>query len=290
MRSIFFFTDLHGHLKLFHAMRDWCYKQDPNCIIVYGGDAADRGDHGYQIIKELLNDSHIVYLYGNHEDLFIKAADELIGKYACDDEHYSKLHNCDSEEAAKEILVNNIKNFNIALHIQNGGGRTLIDWLLDGADEDIIDKLRNLPRIYQYNNIDFCHAGGAEKAFNSVLYATTNKKVIPHYDEENIIWDRNCLNYGWTTGRIVVFGHTPTLYLHSRITHGRTLKDVQPCAWQSLVSSDKTKRGGWKIDMDTAMIQSNRSFVLNCNTLQLQGFEMKNQQIILFKPDMEIEI
>ena len=57
----------------------WCKEQDPECTIVYGGDAADRGPDGYRIIKELLNDPQIIYIYGNHEDLFIKAADAIIG-------------------------------------------------------------------------------------------------------------------------------------------------------------------------------------------------------------------
>lgn len=286
--SVFFFTDIHGHLQMFHTMRDWCYKQNPNCIIVYGGDAADRGEHGYQIIKELLNDSHFIYLYGNHEDLFVKAADELIGCYACDDEHYIKLHNCKTEEEAKEIIIDNCNKFNIALHLQNGGGRTLIDWLLDGADEEIIDKLRSLPRIYQYKNIDFCHAGGGLHAFDDVCKSLNNKESIPHYAETHIIWDRNSLPLGWKTGRICVFGHTPSFNLPNGI-YGRdkSMTNAHPCAWQDHMGG-KEKRGGWKIDMDTGAIWSNRGFVLDCNLLELQGFELKNEEIHLLNYNMEI--
>ena len=90
--KVFYFTDVHGQLDLFHAMLNWCACQDSEYHLIYGGDAADRGEYGYQIMKELLNNPRVTYLYGNHEDLFVKAADAIIGKYAMSDESYAYLH------------------------------------------------------------------------------------------------------------------------------------------------------------------------------------------------------
>ena len=42
MHDVFYFTDIHGQLDLFQTMRDWCLKQDPECMIIFGGDACDR--------------------------------------------------------------------------------------------------------------------------------------------------------------------------------------------------------------------------------------------------------
>ena len=49
-KNIYFFTDIHGHYPLFRAILNWCN----NDVIIYGGDACDRGKGGYKIIKELL--------------------------------------------------------------------------------------------------------------------------------------------------------------------------------------------------------------------------------------------
>lgn len=274
MHDIFYFTDVHGQYHLFQYMVKWCKEQDPECMIVFGGDAADRGPDGYRIIKELLDDPQIAYIYGNHEDLFIKAADAIIGAYANSDERYEFLKNCDRNRAV--FIVRELSaryNEDVRLHIANGGEPTLLSWLEDGANEEIIDKLRTLPRTFSYENIDFCHAGGGYNAFKSVAEAEYNGKTYPWYEEETIIWDRDCIPLGWENGRICVHGHTPTIYLPARICgRDKSEKNAHPCAWHELMGA-KDKRGGLKIDMDTGMTFTGRAFVLNCLTMKATGFE-----------------
>ena len=274
MHDVFFFTDIHGQYPLFNAMRNWCYKQDEECIIIYGGDAADRGPDGYRIIKELLDDPRIVYIYGNHEDLFIKAADAIIGAYANNDERYEFLHNCDHNRAIF-ILKDMSAHYNedVRLHIHNGGESTLLAWLEDGANEEIIDRLRNLPRTFSYENIDFCHAGSCYNAFKAVAEAEYNNTTRPWYDEEMLIWDRDGIALGWETNRICVHGHTPTIYLPAR-AYGRDKSEsnIHPCSWHDMMGS-KDKRGGLKIDMDTGMTFTGRAFILNCLTMKATGFD-----------------
>lgn len=271
MHDIFFFTDAHGHYPLFSTMRDWCKTQDNECLIVYGGDAIDRGSDGYRIIKELLDDPQIIYLYGNHEDLFIKAADAIIGHYAINDKEYEYLHHCD-EHRAEEILIKMAENEDVNLHLYNGGMPTLISWLCDGANEEIIDRLRNLPRTFSYENLDFCHAGGVYSSFKRVADAEYNHTTISQIDEETIIWDRDLISYGWETNRICIHGHTPAIYLPTRV-YGRdkSKENIHPCSWYDLIG-EKNKRGGMKIDMDTGMIFTGRGYVLNCLTFKVQKF------------------
>ena len=290
MHDMFFFTDIHGNKRLFDFLRKWCYEQDSECTIIYGGDAADRGEDGFYIMNELLNDPHIIYLYGNHEDLFVKAADAIIGAYASNDKDYEYIHSCDMNMADKVLRnMNAHYNENVRLHDYNGGTSTLKDWLINGADEDFVDNIRNLPRTFSYENIDFCHAGGTYSAFKKVADAEYRNKVRPYYEENMLIWDRNCIPLGWETGRICVHGHTPTTYLPTGIYgHDKSLANIHPCSWYDRMGG-KEKRGGMKIDMDTGAIFSDRVFILDCLTMKTYGFQdyikigqdyIKNKDII----------
>ena len=274
MRNVFFFTDIHGEKLLFDTMYNWCYQQDPDCTIVYGGDAADRGSDGFYIMNKLLNDPQVIYLYGNHEDLFVKAADAIIGTYASNDKDYEYIHNCDADMADKVLRnMNAHYNEDVRLHIYNGGEPTLKAWLMNGADEEFIDNIRNLPRTFSYENMDFCHAGSTYKTFKSIANAEYYKSPLPWYDENTLIWDRDLLALGWETNRIGVHGHTPTIYLSAGI-YGRdkSLTNIHPCSWYDRMGA-RHIRGGMKIDMDVATAYSGRAFVLNCLTLEVQGFE-----------------
>lgn len=81
MHDIFYFTDIHGMYDLYRAIMDYCNEQDPEAMIIFGGDACDRGKDGYKIMKELLDNPQVLYLKGNHEDLFVHAAWYLMREY-----------------------------------------------------------------------------------------------------------------------------------------------------------------------------------------------------------------
>ncbi len=263
--KVFYFTDVHGQLDLFHAMLNWCACQDSEYHLIYGGDAADRGEYGYQIMKELLNNPRVTYLYGNHEDLFVKAADAIIGKYAMSDESYAYLHRITTEQQAKS-LIQEMFAFDVLLHLNNGGYATLRDWLMDGADEDFVEQIRNLPVTYSLDNIDFCHAGGTWNTFHDAQTQHISSAI------HTCIWDRDMIAIGWKTDRICVHGHTPTTYLPAAI-YGRdkSLARIHPCAWHDLMGA-RDKKGGMKIDMDSGMFATGRSYLLDVQTLTAIGF------------------
>jgi hypothetical protein len=262
MHDIFYFTDVHGQLDLFQTMRDWCYKQDPECIIIYGGDACDRGDYGYDIMQMILDDPHMVYLKGNHEDLFVKAAREIAEMF---DDIYNHPHTL---QEAQAILESTCFFHNTSLHIYNGGNPTLLAWLLDGASKEFVDAIDNLPLVFSTDTCDFCHAGGGWKAFDEVSRAAYEGRKPNAFAADAMIWDRDHLNVGWKKDRILVHGHTPTCLLHPKL---RAPEDtIKPVAWQGLTS--KEAYPGWRIDMDTGMTWTGRGYILNVLTMTVTGF------------------
>lgn len=64
MSRIFATSDLHGCGDLWDQIKTFLKEDDK---LIFLGDAADRGPDGLRIMQEMLADSRIVYLKGNHE-------------------------------------------------------------------------------------------------------------------------------------------------------------------------------------------------------------------------------
>ena len=272
MHSVYFFTDVHGNYNLFNAITDWCFAQDPEATVIFGGDACDRGLYGYRIMQDLLLCPQIIYLKGNHEDLFTKAARQILRLYTRPNDHRLQLHTMD---AANSILNESVSihDPNIMLALANEGESTLKDWIISGADENIIKRIEGLPLTFSYENLDFCHAGADYETFKIVANAEHNGSFAWEKDKQDLLWDRAKIAFGWATERIAIFGHTPTLLLPRGIYgHDNQRSHAHPCAWKDHMGG-MNKRGGWKIDMDTGAIWSNRAYVLDCLTMKVYGFE-----------------
>ena len=257
---MFYFTDIHGNIQLFHAVVNWCKQQDPNCTIVFGGDAADRGEDGYQIIKELIADPQIIYLFGNHEQLFLKAAYEILGYAAQNDSLWDAVHNVKTLEQVQHWLIETIHGIDISTHLWNGGFPTLRDWFFDGANDEVITALEDLPHTYSYGVMDFCHAGGAYGAFQEI--ADAERQNLPRSAADRVIlWDRDCCrDVRWADARICVHGHTPI-----QIFNPRNKNIWRPMVFQFDNSSTR-------INMDCGTAFSKYIYVLNCDTMKCVGF------------------
>lgn len=250
---MFYFTDIHGNIDLFHHVINWCKKQSPNCTILFGGDAADRGDNGYQIMAEMLVDPQIIYLFGNHEQLFLQAAYEVIGYAAQNDELWNAIHNIKTFAEAQNWLMMH-HGFAVNSYIYNGGIQTLCDWLCDGANDSILIALEGLPRTYTYKNMDFCHAGGTYNGFKDPVHCA-----------RIVLWDRDCLGMAWAPNRICVHGHTPVPILVKNA--------VRPLA-------TRFDNNSWRINMDCGTAFTNYIYVLNCDTMEIVGFLQCEQGIV----------
>ena len=251
MHDVYFFTDVHGQLRLYNYLKDFCFSSDPETTIIYGGDACDRGEHGYEIMKDLLDNPRIIYLQGNHEQLFCKAARAILGKYP--------------EAVNKTIEIDQIPEYDVLLHLYNGGEPTLKAWINDGAPREIIDELSSLPYICSYENMDFSHACIPFPSFQELQNAHLDAFSI-----QDCLWSRDFF-MGWPSKRINIHGHTPTPLLPEKI-YGPNKDDSfsHPCYWKG-VQADPDYRG-WRLDMDTGMTFVGRAYVLNCTTNTITGF------------------
>lgn len=261
MHDVFYFTDIHGHRQLFSAIMQYCNEQDPEAAIIFGGDACDRGESGFWIMQQLLDNPYVLYMKGNHEQMFVNAARAIL-------EHYKgfgeEIHHCNI--ARVEAILNesyDIKQVYLALY--NGGRPTLKDWLLAGASEEFVNRIDNLPLTFSYENLDFCHSGSTWDDFCCVALAEAYEKPVDTEAVRMLLWDRNNILKPWIKDRICVHGHTPVVALSGVIYKSRSLAETRPCLYPS--------GNGWKIDMDTYAVGSNRAWVLNCLTMKAQGFE-----------------
>jgi len=273
MHDMFYFTDIHGQSWLYNEIIKYC-QTDPEATIIFGGDACDRGPHGYKIMKDLLQNPQIIYLKGNHEDLFVKAAYEILGAHSATDIQYEYIHNIHDRDEAAGIIIDMQDNYykHTALHVYNGGLNTLIDWMLDGADEDFVSRIESLPICFQYKNIDFCHAGGTVKTFDKVYTAEYNGKNPDYNSVKRCIWDRDCWHIGWANDRICIHGHTPSIFLPAKFygSSDKSEANARPAAWHGMYQD---QYNGLKIDMDTGATFTGRAYVLNLHTFYVTGFQ-----------------
>ena len=266
MHDIFFFTDIHGMYDLYRAIMDYCQEQDPEAMIIFGGDACDRGTSGYKIMKELLDNPKIVYLKGNHEDLFVRSAREIKQEF-----HPYETPTRDQVTTFLKCTKGfDYRYTNIQNSLYNGGLSTLTDWIIDGMPMDFIEKIDKLPLTFSMDKCDFCHAAGVYATFKRVNDAEYNQIPIKPEDAELIMWTRSAFNIGWESNRTAIFGHTPVPYLYEYKKHTpRNL--IEPYKWYSTdIFPEFT---GAKIDMDTGAAFTGDAYVLNVLTMKAQGFE-----------------
>ena len=230
-------TDIHGNLAMYTKMMNWLNSQDEEFMLYYLGDAADRGKYGYKIIELLLNDPRVVYLKGNHEDLFVHAAFEytdLAMELDCTKRELLKRFNSD---------LNSLTDYGVdmRLHYYNGGKYTLKAWIDAGCKMDIIHKLNKLPLKASFENFDMCHAGCEISDWNKD-------------NESALLWDRTHFKLPWKTGRILIHGHTPLNYLPFKVKNWR----VKPYCNNQKYDLDT---GCWQTNILTMMCLETREII-----------------------------
>lgn len=183
--SVYACSDLHGCLWAWNAIKNFLRPEDK---LYFLGDAADRNDDGWQIMKELLADPRVVYIKGNHEDLLLDAIGNCRPKtFNANDFHWDNAMNT---------------------WFLNGGEPTYNAYLKDTERFTVIHQLKNLPFITVYHNANnenviLCHAG-------------CNYHDIDNLTEEDAIWDRNhYITNRWDgpSNTYIIHGHTPIPYL-----------------------------------------------------------------------------
>ena len=155
-------TDLHGNYNIYKKIKNLLGKSD---TLYFLGDSCDRGPDGALILMDIIQDSRVHYILGNH-DFFI--LDWL--RHGHNRDHASNLW------------------------VELNGGDLTFEWLKAWSDEELNylqEYLEECPGIetlvYKDLQIHLTHAG-----FNPGDYD------FNHLDPEDISWDRNHFNYEWT--------------------------------------------------------------------------------------------
>lgn len=239
----FVFSDIHGQKELFDKILEWLNGRSEPWKCYFLGDACDRGDHGYEIIKILLNDERFVYMKGNHEDLFVRAAKALKQHWLEDN-----VTKAMAAENPYNCVIEYSWDWDVSLHIQNGGLRTLMDWVEDGSPMGLIGDLDRLPEHIELPNevwgaLDLSHAGHLKD------------------NSDSLIWSRDHFHEKWEGGRMI-HGHTP---VRSMIRHG-----VLPP--MTRISRPAFYQDGTKVCIDTSCFLTGFITLVNLTTFEQHRF------------------
>lgn len=171
MNRIFATSDLHGNYKVFQSILQKIDKTDKVIVL---GDVVDRGEHGFQMLKEILSDSRFILIKGNHEAMFV---DDM-----------REFHRSEGRDEC---------------HVWNGGDPTFWAWHNAGENYGWIHTLNSLPDFYQY-----CNKDGKD------LFLTHAGYTPPFNPEcDDTLWNRNHLRDDYNGFyQIIIHGHTPVPY------------------------------------------------------------------------------
>lgn len=187
--NYFVIGDIHGELSLMKKMLSFWRRGQEQLVLI--GDLADRGHDNkgtFLLAKKLVEEEGAIWVKGNHEDIILK------------------------------WLSNPAEKFD--WYRRNGGVKTINQLLDRPSDVEIIDPvadaleikekypellalLVDLPLYYETDKYIFVHAGVdlAIDDWHNTL-------------EKEFYWIRDDFHKAPnTTGKVIVFGHTPTPYL-----------------------------------------------------------------------------
>ena len=155
-------TDLHGNYNIYKKIKNRLRKSD---TLYFLGDSCDRGPDGASILKDIMQDSRVHYILGNH-DFFI----------------LDWLRHGHNRDHASTLWTG-----------VNGGDQTFKQ-LKTWSDEELDylqEYLEECPGIetlvYKNLQIHLSHAG-----FNPGDYD------FNHLDPEDISWDRDHFDFEWS--------------------------------------------------------------------------------------------
>lgn len=189
-------SDLHGCYDLYAAMLDKINFSERDTLF-FLGDAADRGPDGIEIMEDLRSRPNVVYLLGNHEDMFRRTARGW-GK---------KLSRQDLE--AWERTYRNWTE-------RNGGQVTWEAWfrLPEERRNSLLEWMEKLPWYY-------------EIALNGRAFLLAHAGVGRYQKEKrpedcvlhDFIWERMDYSKTYYRDKYLVTGHTPTWFIDPGLNH-----------------------------------------------------------------------
>ena len=256
MGRTFALADLHGQRALWDQIRNYLRPDDQ---LFFLGDAVDRGPDGYAIMKELLLDSRVTYLMGNHEYMMMEALQE-IRRYG-------------GEWVGEKL----------ELWTWNGAYPTLEAWAAAGAMYDwihVIDK--EMPEYVEYTNIKGQIVGMSHAGF------TPGARRIWRYDA---VWYREHLTAAipeeYQDGHfMVVHGHTPTPHVVMKLDELNRAaawrrengKDAPTWEYRDQDGAIFYGEGFVKVDIDCGCFATGHTVLLDLDTWETIPFDAEIEE------------
>lgn len=255
MGKVYASSDWHGCWNVAKQVFDFL---QPDDILIFIGDAIDRGPDGWRIMKELFNDERVIYLQGNHEKMMADAINSFI--------------------TLERMTM---------LWFANGGEQTWKD--IENFSDDllmgIVKMIYKMPTKYVYKSpkghtVILEHAGYTP-------FDTPHRSHDPLWDREHFYdsWDGN---WGYEEKSEVettylVHGHTPVQYLEFHYGYKDQPKKTKEMIkygiqWDKYYDCDWTPEvihycEGHKFDIDLCTIVSNRIALLDLDTFEAIYFD-----------------
>lgn len=187
--ELFVIGDVHGEISLLRKLLEYWHPETQQLLFL--GDLGDRGENPREVfllVQELSETYGAICILGNHEDILLNFLNDPV--------YYA------------------------ANYYLNGGWNTL-QTLLEDVDlqeleppamaalikkryPELIAYLKSLPLYYEWNQYVCVHAG-----------IDLTKKDWRKTKPRDFVWIREPFHEGKNrTGKVIVFGHTPTFMLH----------------------------------------------------------------------------
>lgn len=189
-----FASDPHGTGQPWIDKVEMMKSKYPDAQVVFGGDYIDGRAYSketLEYVKSQVEDNNAVALRGNHENLMLNAL--FYGEFGL-----WKMNGAKS--TIKSLLGRGYSDNKTSLEIKKKHSK-LIEWM------------KNLPVMYETENILFVHAG-----FDMSL-----EDPVEDTSDEDKTWVRDEYMYGMQdyfahncTEKAIVTGHTPTVFVHGR--------------------------------------------------------------------------
>lgn len=203
---IYVTSDLHGYpLERFLKLLKSADFGENDFLFVLG-DVIDRGEHGAELLRWMVEQPNVQLILGNHEAMLL-SCDFLFE--AVTDESLSKL------DIEKMNLLNT--------WLSNGATPTLVGLrkiLKEEPDvmEGILDYLRDAPL---YDTVDV--GGNKYILVHAGLENYHPSRPLDCYTPDDLLWARPTLDTQYFDDAVVTFGHTPTEFFGEQY-RGKAIK------------------------------------------------------------------
>lgn len=186
--AFFVVGDVHGRYDLMvEILKKWDQQKQQ---LVFLGDVIDRGEQSRQCLelaKELVEEEGAICLMGNHERMLLAYLRDPENRY----DHYHRN--------GGDTTINSLLGRDLDSPVEP----LLAVKELSEKVADLLDFVATRPYYHETDRYIFVHAG--------LDWSQSDWRKTSHHD---LVWLREPFYKGEnTTGKTIVFGHTPTYYL-----------------------------------------------------------------------------